>query len=62
MKPTENQIAEAVTTIKELCLSVKSCGECALFSDESKRCILRATTPSDWKVNAPPAETWRATK
>jgi hypothetical protein len=60
--PTENQITEAMNTIKELCLSVKSCGECALFSEESKRCILRTATPSGWKLNEPPAEKWRAIK
>lgn len=62
MKPTENQIAEAMKTIKELCISSSSCGVCALYSEEHKRCALRIIDPSELKINEPPAEVWRAVK
>lgn len=60
MKPTETKIAEAMTTIRELCLSCDNCGKCALYSVEHKRCILRITHPAEWKINEPPKEVWRA--
>ena len=60
MKPTEEKIAEAMTTIRELCISCDSCGECALFAEDRKRCILRITHPAEWKTNNPPETVWRA--
>lgn len=62
MKPTEEKIAEAMTTIRELCISCNSCGECALFAEDGKRCILRIMEPTAWKVNDPPETVWRAVK
>lgn len=60
MKPTEEKIAEAMNTIRELCLSCGNCGVCAIYSDERERCILRITQPAEWKIKEPPAEVWRA--
>ena len=60
MKPTEKEIAEAMKTIREACISAKSCGECALFGETLQRCVLRTDSPTEWKINEPPAEIWRA--
>ncbi len=60
MKPTETKIAEAMTTIRELCLSCSNCGECSIYSEDHTRCILRTTQPAEWKIKEPPKETWRA--
>jgi hypothetical protein len=62
MKPTEKEIAEAMKTIREACVSAKCCAGCALFNETNQRCVLRTDSPTEWKINEPPAEIWRVVR
>ncbi len=62
MKTKAEEIHAALNVIRDLCESSENCGQCALFNDTHKRCMLKIKNPSEWKINDPPAETWRAFK
>lgn len=62
MMPEKRNIHAAMSTLCKTCSAVENCSVCPLFSEEKNRCILRVASPNEWKLNDPPAETWRVTK
>lgn len=52
----------AMKAIKETCESAGSCGDCPLYSTEQNRCILRVSSPTEWRLNAVPEAVWRVIK
>ena len=59
MKPTNEEIYNALFVIREECVNMERCSECPLrvpFTQE--RCYLKNETPNNWILNKP--DEWRA--
>lgn len=50
---TNNKIAEALDTIKEVCAQYSDCSECELYSDSNDCCQFECNTPEDMEILEP---------
>jgi hypothetical protein len=62
MKHTKEEIVNALKVIKEECCGTP-CDTCPFYSDKKGRCEIRSgNAPTNWEINKPEPETWRAFK
>lgn len=59
MKPTNEEICDALITLQNLCSEVRDCLDCPLFDESINMCGLDKTCPPKyWEING--ANKWKA--
>ena len=52
MKPTNEEVYQALITLQNLCSEIRNCLDCPLFDESINLCGLdRASPPQDWEIN-----------
>ena len=51
MKPTNEEVYDALITLKNLCSEIGDCLNCQLHMESFKTCGLMEYTPNEWEIN-----------
>ena len=58
MKPTNEEVYDALITLQNLCSEIDNCLNCPLHMESFKTCGLMEYTPNEWEING--VSKWKA--
>ena len=58
MKPTNEEVYNALITLQNLCYETTGCSKCPLYAESIDRCWLLNETPNEWTIKG--VSKWKA--
>ena len=58
MKPSNEEVYNALITLQNLCSEIEDCLKCPLWNDKAGKCGLKNARPEHWAING--VNEWKA--